>query len=250
MALIKQAKSQRLTKQAIVLDMGDLGRQAERLLAAARTEAARITEDAHARAQQLIDQADQRGYTEGMERGLIEGRDAGHREGREKSLAEIGQQLGELTRQWTAALHQWESDRRDMFQDAREDVIRFAFEIARKIVHRVSSSDPGIVIDQVVAALAMVGRTTSVEIAIHPQDRPFVESVLPQLVQTVSGCAHASLRDEPSLLRGGCVVRTAGGGHIDASIQTQLDRIAEALVPPPREFKADAGGAAQGPDQP
>jgi len=230
MALIKHAKSDRIAKEAIVLDMGDLGRQAERLLSSARAEAARLLQDARAESQRLIDSADQRGYAEGLERGTSEGRDIGQREGREAAQVELGQQLGELTRQWTTALRTWETDRREMFQGAREDVIRFAFAIAKKVVQRVVATDPAAVLDQVAAALAMVSHATSVEIAINPEDHPLVEGVLPELAAAVSGCEHASLRDDSSVSRCGCIVRT-GNGRIDASIETQLDRIAEALVP-------------------
>ena len=36
---------------------------------------------------------------------------------------------------------------------------------------------------------------------------------------------------DPKLERGSCIARTPGGGVIDASIRTQLDRIAEVLLP-------------------
>ena len=234
MALIKYAKSDRLAKEAVVLDMSDLGRQAERLLSAARADAARILEDARAEAQKLIDSADGRGHLEGLERGMNEGREIGQREGREAALANLGRELTELTRQWSAALQQWEADRREMSQNAREDVIRFAYAIGRKVVHRIVATDPSVVIDQVAAALAMVSRATSIEIAIHPDDRSLIEGILPQLVSAIAGCEHASLRDDPSVSRGGCVVRTANG-RVDAGVETQLERIAEALVPDARQ---------------
>src|SRR5436853_7410348 len=73
-ALIKNIQSDRLLKEAIVLDMGDLGRQADRLLSGARAEAQRLVDEARSEADRVIDGADQRGYSEGLERGLTEGR--------------------------------------------------------------------------------------------------------------------------------------------------------------------------------
>jgi flagellar biosynthesis/type III secretory pathway protein FliH len=57
-----------------------------------------------------------------------------------------------------------------------KDVIRFAFAIGKKVVHRIVATDAAVVIDQVAAALAMVSHATSIEIAIHPEDRPLVEA--------------------------------------------------------------------------
>jgi len=43
-------------------------------------------------------------------------------------------------------------------------------------------------------------------------------------------CEHADLREDVAVGRGGCVVRSARGS-IDATIETQLERIAATLLP-------------------
>lgn len=232
MALIKHAKSDRLLKDAIVLDMSDLAQQARRMLDNARAEAQRIVEQGKAEAQQLIDSADEGGYAQGFERGMAEGREAGEREGREQALQQHAQQLATLTQQWTASLEQWESQREAMFHDAAEDVIRFAFLLARKVTHRVIESDPTVVRDQLAEALKLLSRPSAVEVVVNPEDRAMAEHVLPELASTIARCEHVALREDASIARGGCVIATAGG-RIDATIETQLDRIAEALVPMP-----------------
>lgn len=230
MALIKNIQSNRLLKEAIVLDMGDLGRQADRLLTGARDEAQSISDQARAEANALVQGADKRGYAEGLERGLTEGRESGQREGRALAVEQAAKQLEQLIMSWTAALGQWETDRSAMLQDAREDVIRFAFALAQKVVHRMVAVDPTIVQDQLAQALALLSKPTAIEISVNPADRKLVEEVLPGLLVSVARCQHASLHDDPSITVGGCVVATANG-RIDATIQTQLERIAEALVP-------------------
>ncbi|MHC4446234.1 MAG: FliH/SctL family protein, partial [Planctomycetota bacterium] len=137
MAVIKNVHADRLAKQAVVLDLGDLGRQADRILGDARQEAERIIAAARADAQKLIDSAADRGYQQGHERGLREGREAGEHEGRARALEKFEPQLEKLINAWTAALNQWEADRGEMLLAAREDVVRFAVTVARKVVMRI-----------------------------------------------------------------------------------------------------------------
>lgn len=231
MALIKNAKSDRFLKEAVVLDMGDLARQAEQLLSSARAEAARIVQHAQVELQRLNIDAGKRGFDDGLARGLDEGRTAGMKEGRELAHAEMSAQLQQLTAQWQAALKQWETDRRTMIQEARDDVVRFAFSLGKKVVHRLVQADPTIARDQVTNALALLTRPAVVEIRINSLDRPLIDKALPDILADTAGCEHATVQEDSSITRGGCVVKTAGGA-IDANIETQLERIAEALVPP------------------
>ncbi len=233
MGVIKNVHADRLAKQAVVLDLGDLGRQADRILGDARDGAERITAAARAEAQKLIDSAADRGYQQGHQRGLQEGREAGEREGRARAVQKFEPQLEQLINAWTAALERWETDRGEMLLAAREDVVRFAVAAARKVVMRVVAADSTVIEDQLAEALALVSRPTTIVVSVHPNDRTIVEAVLPRLVSRFQQCEHASVRDDETLTPGGCVVATAGG-RIDAAIETQLDRIARTLVPDQR----------------
>ena len=233
MAVIKNVHADRLAKQAVVLDLGDLGRQADRIVGDARTEAERITAAARAEAQKLIDSAADRGYQQGHERGLQEGREAGEREGRARAVQKFEPQLEQLINAWTAALERWETDRGEMLLAAREDVVRFAVAVAQKVVMRVVKADSTVIEDQLAEALALLSRPTTIVVSVHPNDRTIVEAVLPRLLSRLQQCEQASVRDDETLTPGGCVVATAGG-RIDAAIETQLDRIARTLVPDQR----------------
>lgn len=230
MALIKANNSSHLIKDAIVLDMGDLGRQAERLLSGARAEAVRILAEAKAQADQLIAEADGRGHAQGLERGEQEGRQAGIELGRKEAVAQFAQQLRQITQAWTEALERWNGDRAAMLHEAQADVIRFADAVARRVVHRMVQADPTIIQDQLRHALELVSRPSRLRITMHPDDRALAEEVLPGLMAAIGGGAEAILQVDASLTRGGCVLAT-DHGRIDASIDRQLDRIAEALVP-------------------
>src|SRR5437870_5547880 len=107
MALIKSINTHRLLKDAIVLEIGDVNRQAERIIAIARTEAERIVAAGKAEAQRLTESADTRGHAEGFARGQAEGHDAGQREGHAQAITRSTERVQVLVQNWTAALSEW-----------------------------------------------------------------------------------------------------------------------------------------------
>lgn len=229
MAVIKNSQSNRLLKEAVVLDLGDLDRQAQRIIHAANAEAAEIIAEARAEAQRLTANASDAGHAQGFEKGISEGREAGVREGREQALADYRQRLEHLSAAWAAALKQWERDRADLLHDSHEDVIRFIVDVARKVVYRAVCADSSIVKEQLAAALDLVGRATAAEIVVHPADKELVEATLPEIAPILAEARHVRISADESMSPGGCVVRTAGG-RIDARIETQIDRVAAALL--------------------
>jgi flagellar biosynthesis/type III secretory pathway protein FliH len=239
MAVIKHAQSERMVKDAIVLDLGDLQRQGQRILEAARAEAAKIIAAGRAEAARATDSADARGHEIGHERGLQEGRERGRTEGRDEALEEIRPRLSQIAAGWEAALVRWDADRAAMLVAARREVLVLALAVAERVIHRAISADASVIADQLDHALELVTRPTEVAVTIHPDDRPALELALPGILDRRPPCRHAAIREDPTVARGGCVVTTRGG-RIDATIDTQVRRIVEALVPPPEGTPPDA----------
>lgn len=230
MAVIKRTNASQLVRNAVVLDLSDLGRQAEALLAAARAEAEEIRVAARSEAERLRAEAVEAGRAEGLAAGTEEGRAAGRVEGHAEAVAAVQPRLDAITAAWQASLDDWQRRRGEMLAAAQTDVLDLAFAVARKVVHRVVHQDPAVVADQLAAVLDLVARPTEVEVRINAADRALVEEVLPDLVARIGAAERVTLRDDATVGVGGCVVATAGG-EIDARIETQLDRLADALLP-------------------
>jgi flagellar biosynthesis/type III secretory pathway protein FliH len=180
-------------------------------------------------AAKLIAAADDRGYSEGRERGLREGSEIGRAEGLAEARAQHDEQLRTLLDRWQEALIRWEEERSSMLLPAREDVLTFAYELARKVVLKLPEFDQEIVQRQIAEAVSLLMRPSALEVLIHPDDRPFVEELLPDIVKSIHHGVHATLATDESMARGGCIVRS-GAGRIDATLETQLDRLADALL--------------------
>lgn len=233
MALIKQANLSELAREAIVLDLGDLQRQGQRIMADARAQAARLVAEGQAERQRLLQGAAEEGRAAGLERGLAEGRAQGEKQGREAALTDQRDQIARIAVSWTTALDTFLEHRRRMLAEAQRDVIKLACAIGGRVTKRTIELDPAVVNDQLAAVLSLVMRPTRLVLGINPEDRALVETALPSLLQKFESVEHAQVVDDPSLARGSCVARIAqsGAGEIDASIGTQLDRIVESLLP-------------------
>lgn len=244
MALIKHASATTLTRDAVVLDLGDLQRQGEQIVESARRRAEAVIREAQAERDLLIAGAADRGHQEGLARGLAEGTAKGIEEGRATAMQESKPRFDVLQKSWTEALDHFLATREQMLHEAELAVLRLAVVIAEKVTKRAVQLDPSIVVEQVRAVLATIVRPATLVLAVHPEDRPLVEKALPDLVRRFPAVNHAEVADDPSLERGSCVARTRGvgdggesgsnpavSGEIDASIRTQLDRIVETLLP-------------------
>jgi flagellar biosynthesis/type III secretory pathway protein FliH len=232
MAVIKSAHTTRMARDAVVLDMGDLGRQAQRILSDARAQADQLLLTAQTEAKRLREDAVSTGHAEGSERGLAEGREQGLTDGRAAAFAEWNDRLTQLTQRWDDALTGWEAQRTAMLHEAREDIIECVIALTRKVILRAINADQTIVRDQLDAALALLGKATAAQVVINPRDRAVIEECLKAAVDRAQNCVHAHILEDESMMPGGCVVRTASAaGGVDASIETQLERIAEALAP-------------------
>jgi flagellar biosynthesis/type III secretory pathway protein FliH len=81
------------------------------------------------------------------------------------------------------------------------------------------------------ACLRAIAKPTTLTITIATADEAVVRAALPGLISRVGSAHSVTLHVDAAAAVGTCVARSAGGGAIDASMETQLTRIAESLVP-------------------
>lgn len=231
MPVLKRQNADQFARDAVVLNLADIAQQGEAILSAARQEAERIVAAAKAERERLIGDATQVGHAAGHTAGIAEGREAGKAAGETAARAEHAEALRALQAAWSAALEEFLVQREHLLVTCKTDVLKLALSIAERITYRTIEHDEGVVCDQIEAALGLVGKPSRVTIAVHPEELALAHEVLPDLAARLDAVEHASLDGDESLTPGSCVIRTAEGGLIDASVLTQLERIAELLVP-------------------
>ncbi|MDX2114375.1 MAG: FliH/SctL family protein [Planctomycetota bacterium] len=230
MPVVKRADSQNMPRPALVLDLGDLRREAEALEAATRANIAAMLEEARAERARIVAGAREEGLKSGHAEGYRKGHEEGRAAGRAEAIAQTSARLGELATALSAVLDAFTAAREELLLSARAEVLAFAVAAAERVTRRVIAIDPGVVAGQLEAALAMTVAPSRLFVRVHPDDEALAREILPTLVERFAPGAHAVLSPDSTLARGSALIRTELG-EVDASIDTQLDRIIEAVLP-------------------
>lgn len=235
MPLIPAAESDTVLRSAIVLDLGDIAAQGEKLKAQAKREAERIVAEARAERARLVEGAAEEGRRAGFEQGLAEGRAEGERQGREAAAAEAAAQLESVQAGFEKALSEFEAVRDGMLREARADLLQLAMAIARRITRRMVEVDAHAAARQLEGALEHVAAGSSLVIEVSARERDAALAAIPAIGARVGGAgSHVEVVSREDLAPGDVVVRVrgrGGGGEIDARIEAQLERLAAQLVP-------------------
>jgi flagellar biosynthesis/type III secretory pathway protein FliH len=229
MALIKQANSAGAAREAIVLNLGDLRREADRLREDAIAERDRILRDARAERDRILEGASERGYEDGYREGFAKGVEQGERDGAEKAYAECAERVSSVEKSLADALESVEAERERVLLETKGDVLSFACAFAERVTKRVVEVDAAVVESQLEAVLKLVLNATRLSVLIHPDDREACDRIAPALSRRRIAESPIEFSEDDTLRRGSVVLRT-DKGLIDASVDAQIDRMVELLI--------------------
>ena len=171
----------------------------------ARTEAERVVQKARQRAREVVEVA-----LAEAESIRAAARDEGARRGR----AEAARELLLSATEHRAAL-----------EAARDDIVRLALAVARRILSEEIRVAPERTGAMVRAAIATAPGAHVLRLHAHPDDAERARAA----VADADPEGRIEIRVDPSLSRGDCVLETAGGS-IDARIDSQLAALEEELL--------------------
>lgn len=230
MPMIPRADAQALAREAVVLDLGDLARQGEALIEHARQEADRIVQEAKAERDRLIAGAEERGYEQGLRRGYDEGVENGTREGLEKAILAERESIESMVGAWTKALEQFEGVRDELEAQSRRGVLELAVRFSERVAKRAIELDADAAVAQLAEAIDLAMRPSRLRIRVSPEAVEGVRSAMPGFVELLDASASVAIEGDASLSHGSVVVET-DTTRIDATIETQLARLVDALLP-------------------
>ncbi len=213
-----------------VFSMADIEKQAQALVLRARQQAEQMLAGARAEAELIKERARAQGATEGSLEGHNQGRAEGRKAGREDAAREMKQALTMAVAALNSAAAAVDGSRRELEGTAVHDVLELALLLADRVTRRQGKFDRSVAVANVTEAVRLVVGATAVRIAISPADRAVLEETLPAIRLQLPRLQHIELVTEDSMAPGGCRVFTAGG-EIDATLDTQLARIAADLMP-------------------
>ncbi|GMU82545.1 MAG: hypothetical protein AMXMBFR47_24160 [Planctomycetota bacterium] len=222
----------RVPVQATPLSFVDLEQQAAGIIETARRRAADETREAMKSAGAEIARQRDEAYRAGLE----EGRAAGLAEVRAQAEQRIATEL-EAERSnlrliqdaLRTALVEFEAQRHRLHADAESGVVRLALAIARRVceLHVERNEDAAAPIAR--RLIDMARHAADIELRVNPAEYRALAEVGKQAAAPGVDQRHIHVIADETIARGGCFLRSADSS-VDASIETQLARIAEVLV--------------------
>jgi len=205
------------------------------------SEARKIQRRAEAEARELVRRAEEEGrrihdrrHAEGYALGLREGRVAGerraHQEAAAAALREAQEGLAKLGAALQTALADFQRDKRRLLAEAEAGVIELAVRIAERICKHAAARSSETALQNARAALELARHDQDAELRVSPEELAALEQALPALLSAIAGLEHVRVIPDERVPRGGCVVR-GRQGEIDARLETQIQRVADALLP-------------------
>jgi flagellar assembly protein FliH len=153
-----------------------------------------------------------------------EARQTGHREGEAAGRAQAAAELQPVFEKLARGIHEIAGLRPQIVRDSAADLVALSLGIARRILHRELSVDPGALEGLVAGALQKMPAPEICRIRVHPDLEPGIRRALAR-----EGRAGLPLIADGTLERGAILVETARG-KLDASLETQLAEIGRGLA--------------------
>lgn len=226
-----------------VLNLTDIAVEARGIILDARKQAARIVADARQQSEQVLLSAGRKAYAEGFARGQNDGYNQGLRQASDEAAtvqqADVSQ-LGQTVRSLISELTQ---ARQQVLEQARQEMLSFAMELARKIVVGTAGVNTAVAQANLDRAIELAQGRTNLSIKVSPKQADELRAYCRELLG--DSTAWQVIADE-DIGPGGVKIETATG-EIDASIETQWNNIVAALLGSPLRKQGDSAGGTPAP---
>ncbi len=151
-----------------------------------------------------------------------------HIRGRQEGLDCAEKSLGSATQALVAAAEEISRLRESLARNNSQDMLRLVMAVAAQVIHREITADPDIVLTIIENALQSSVRADHYRVVINPADLETVTKQKPLFLASISGLKNLSIETDASISPGGCRVDSELG-NVDATIETQLEVIRQAL---------------------
>lgn len=152
-------------------------------------------------------------------------KEAAAKEGYQAGLEQASNDIADVKNAITAFL----SAKQEVFEYIATDILEISVDIAKKIIKREIQQEPRVILDNILEILKGLSKEeTKITLRVNPEQVSLLKAEIPELMSTAGLDAKVLVVPDEELMEGGCMVTTTNG-VIDATIETQLSVISEAL---------------------
>lgn len=117
----------------------------------------------------------------------------------------------------------------EVYEQIAPQLLEISVDIAKKIIKKEVSEEPQVLINTVVEVLRGLSKEeTKVVLRVNPAQVDITKQSVPEILNLAGIDARVTVLSDENISEGGCMV-TTGNGVVDATIETQLSVISEAL---------------------
>ncbi len=119
--------------------------------------------------------------------------------------------------------------KQEIYDTVANDILQISIDIAKKIIKKEVAEDPEIILGNIKEILNNLSKEeTKLILKVNPSQAAILKQQVPDFVSSAGLDAKVVIIPDESILEGGCILTTTNG-VIDATIESQIDVISEAL---------------------
>ena len=215
----------------------DVKSQADGMIEQAREQAEAILREAREQTDRLFEKRKAEGHRKGFDEGRAAGLDSLDQQIRRDASEAAHGKMDKLTGALAEALTAFDAQKRRMLAAAESGLIELACAIARRVCKAVPDISLEAARANVRTVLEMAKHEHDVRLHVHSADLEGLREYAADLCGQIDRLEHIELVGDDAVSRGGCVLH-GKAGSIDASIDTQLQHVADSLLHAPASAEA------------
>ena len=152
-------------------------------------------------------------------------REAAAKEGYEEGINAAKQDIENLKN----SMEEFLNAKQDVYDEIAPDILEISLDIAKKIIKKEMKESPEILLENIKEILNGLSKEeTKIVLKVNPAQAAMLKQEMPEAVSMAGLEAKVLIVPDENTMEGGCMV-TTDNGVIDATIETQLAIISEAL---------------------
>lgn len=128
-----------------------------------------------------------------------------------------------------AKISDFVSSKQEVFEFIAPDILEISVEIAQKIIKKEITQNPEVIVESIVDVMKSISKEEpKITVRLNPLQVDLVKTELPDYITSMGIEAKINIVGDDSISEGGCIINT-NNGIVDASLDTQLEIVKEAL---------------------
>lgn len=152
-------------------------------------------------------------------------REAAAKEGYQQGLQDAAEDIQRVRE----SLESFLNAKQEVYEAIAPDVLEISLDIAKKIIKKEMSENQEILLDNIKDILKSLSKEeTKIMLKVNPSQTAMLKQEIPEIMNIAGLEAKVIIVPDENTMEGGCMLTTSNG-VIDATIETQLEIISEAL---------------------